>query len=137
MTWIVSRAISVAGQSSFSCFRRSLHLSPKNMVIAVGDSVPDVDLFEDSPANKVNLSKVATGKKIIVFGVPGAFTPGCSKTHLPGFVQKADELKSKGISEIFCVSVNDPFVMGAWGKDHKADGKVNIHLKKIFIVNEK
>ncbi|XP_015118968.1 peroxiredoxin-5, mitochondrial [Diachasma alloeum] len=126
MSRFVSRAISVAGRSTFSCFTRSLHVSPRNMVIAVGDKVPAVDLYEDSPANKVNLAKTAAGKKIIVFGVPGAFTPGCSKTHLPGFVQKADELKSKGVSEIFCVSVNDPFVMAAWGKDHQADGKVRM-----------
>jgi len=65
-------------------------------------------------------------KKIIIFAVPGAFTPGCSKTHLPGFVRKADELKSKGVAEVYCVSINDPFVMAAWGKDREADGKVRM-----------
>ncbi|KAG7212840.1 hypothetical protein KM043_002197 [Ampulex compressa] len=96
------------------------------MVVAVGEKLPSVDLFEDTPANKVNLAKISAGKKIVIFGVPGAFTPGCSKTHLPGYVEKAAELKSKGISEIFCIAVNDPFVMSAWGKEHKADGKVRM-----------
>lgn len=69
---------------------------------------------------------MSANKKIIVFAVPGAFTPGCSKTHVPGFVQKADELKKSGIAEIVCVSVNDPFVMSAWGKDQNASGKVRM-----------
>lgn len=69
---------------------------------------------------------MSANKKIIVFAVPGAFTPGCSKTHVPGYVQKADELKKSGIAEIVCVSVNDPFVMSAWGKDQNAGGKVRM-----------
>ena len=64
--------------------------------------------------------------KVVVFGVPGAFTPGCSKTHLPGYVAKAEEIKAKGVEEIVCVSVNDPFVMEAWGKDQGAAGKVSL-----------
>ena len=60
----------------------------------------------------------------MIFGVPGAFTPGCSKTHLPGYVEAAADLKAKGVNEIVCVSVNAPFVMEAWGKDQAADGKV-------------
>jgi peroxiredoxin 5 len=96
------------------------------MVIAVGTKLPGVDLFENTPADKINLAEAAAQKTIIVFGVPGAFTPGCSKTHLPGYVQKANELKSKGVSEIFCISVNDPFVMAAWGKEHGAAGKVRM-----------
>jgi len=96
------------------------------MVIAVGDNLPSVDLFENTPTEKVNLADAARSKKIIVFGVPGAFTPGCSKTHLPGYIQKANYLKSQGVSEIFCVSVNDPFVMAAWGKEHNATGKVRM-----------
>ncbi|XP_011158118.1 peroxiredoxin-5, mitochondrial [Solenopsis invicta] len=127
MSQLLSRVVSVnGGRSTFSCFSRSFHVSARKMVIAVGDKLPSVDLFENTPSEKVNLAQVAAQKKIIIFGVPGAFTPGCSKTHLPGYVTKADELKSKGISEIFCISVNDPFVMAAWGKEHGATGKVRM-----------
>ena len=72
----------------------------------------------------MELASLCAGKKIVVFGVPGAFTPGCSKTHLPGYVSGAEEIKGKGVDEIVCVSVNDPFVMEAWGKDQNAAGKV-------------
>lgn len=126
MNSLINRAISSRGRLSFSCLVREFRVSSQNMVIAVGDKLPTIDLFEDSPANKVNLAKIAAGKKIVVFAVPGAFTPGCSKTHLPGFIQKAGELKSKGVAEIFCVAVNDPFVMAAWGKEHGAEGKVRM-----------
>lgn len=61
-----------------------------------------------------------------MFGVPGAFTPGCSKTHLPGYIEKAEKMKSDGVKEIVCVSVNDPYVMAAWGKEHNAKGKVSL-----------
>jgi len=93
---------------------------------AVGDKVPSVTLFENNPGNKVSLEEVCAGKKVVIFGVPGAFTPGCSKTHLPGFVSAADDIKSKGVDEIVCVSVNDPFVMEAWGQAHNATGKVRM-----------
>ncbi|XP_077267233.1 peroxiredoxin 5 [Temnothorax americanus] len=129
MSQLLSRVVFANGRwwSTFSCFPRSFHVSSRKMVIAVGDKLPSVDLFENTPADKVNLAEAAArSKSIIVFGVPGAFTPGCSKTHLPGYVQKAGELKSKGISEIFCISVNDPFVMAAWGKEHGAAGKVRM-----------
>lgn len=96
------------------------------MGLKVGDKLPSVELYENNPTNKVNLEKLLSNKKAVVFAVPGAFTPGCSKTHLPGYVEKADELKKKGIDEIICVSVNDPFVMDAWGKEHKATGKVRM-----------
>lgn len=69
---------------------------------------------------------MSKGKKVVLFAVPGAFTPGCSKTHLPGYIAKADEMKAAGVSEIVCVSVNDPFVMSAWAKDHQAAGKVRM-----------
>lgn len=80
--------------------------------INVGDSLPSHELFEDSPANKINVGELCCGKKIVIFGVPGAYTPGCSKTHLPGYVEQADQIKcEQGVDEIICISVNDPFVM--------------------------
>ena len=91
-----------------------------------GDALPNVDLFEGAPDKKVNLAEECKTGKHIVFGVPGAFTPGCSITHLPGYVSKADELKSKGVQNIFCISVNDPFVLDAWEKSQNATGKVRI-----------
>lgn len=91
----------------------------------VGDNLPVGELFEDSPANKVNVCDLTKGKKVILFAVPGAFTPGCSKTHLPGYVANADKMKSEGIDEIVCVSVNDPYVMAAWGAQHNTKGKVS------------
>merc|ERR1719173_197920 len=72
------------------------------------------------------MAELCAGKKVVIFGVPGAFTPGCSKTHLPGYVEAAADMKAKGVNEIVCVSVNDPFVMEAWGKDQAADGKVRM-----------
>ena len=104
---------------------RNFHLSAMAPV-AVGDQVPAVTLFEDSPGGKVELASLCAGKKVVIFGVPGAFTPGCSKTHLPGYVAAAEDMKAKGVEEILCVSVNDPFVMEAWGKDQGATGKVRM-----------
>ncbi|KAF2904478.1 hypothetical protein ILUMI_01694 [Ignelater luminosus] len=108
-------------------FKRCLQISTTlNMPIKEGDALPSVDLFEDTPTNKVNLAQLSSGKKLIIFAVPGAFTPGCSKTHLPGYIKKADDLKKQGIDEIVCVAVNDPFVMAAWGKDQNTSGKVRM-----------
>ncbi|KOB71158.1 Peroxiredoxin [Operophtera brumata] len=92
----------------------------------VGDNIPKGELFEDSPANKVDVSELMKGKKVILFAVPGAFTPGCSKTHLPGYVANADKMKSEGVGEIVCVSVNDPYVMAAWGAQHNTKGKIRM-----------
>jgi len=84
-------------------------------------------VFENTPANQVNLAELFGGvKKGIIFAVPGAFTPGCSKTHLPGYVENAAALKAKGIDLIACIAVNDPFVMDAWGQAHKATGKIRM-----------
>lgn len=126
MSRLLSRLLSVAGRSSLGNSARHIHVSSHNMVIAVGDKLPSVDLFENLPTNKVNLVDASRGKKIVVFAVPGAFTPGCSKTHLPGYIEKAEDLKTKGISEIFCVAINDPFVMAAWGKEHSTEGKIRM-----------
>ncbi|XP_015226805.1 PREDICTED: peroxiredoxin-5, mitochondrial [Cyprinodon variegatus] len=106
---------------------RLLHCSPLNkMPIQVGEALPAVEVHEGEPGNKVAMDQLFKGKKGILSAVPGAFTPGCSKTHLPGFVQQAGELRSKGIDEVACISVNDAFVMAAWGKEHGAEGKVRM-----------
>ena len=98
------------------------------MTIKVGDKVPSVKLMhmgEGGPA-PVTTDDLFKGKKVVVFGVPGAFTPTCSTKHLPGFIQHADELKAKGVDAIVCTAVNDVFVMHAWGKDQHAEGKVDM-----------
>ncbi|HVB92108.1 MAG TPA: peroxiredoxin [Acidimicrobiales bacterium] len=89
------------------------------MAIATGDRIPDVKVFtfgENGP-EVTSSSEVLGSGKVVLFGVPGAFTPTCSDHHLPGFVLRAEELKQKGVDRIVCVSVNDPFVMSAWGND--------------------
>jgi peroxiredoxin len=93
------------------------------MTIAVGDTLPDVKLTKatDSGPDAVQSSEFFKGKKVALFSVPGAFTPTCSAKHLPGFVEKADELKAKGIDEIACTAVNDAFVLGAWNKASGSD----------------
>lgn len=105
------------------------------MTIKVGDRLPDAVLSEFIEVategcalgpNKFNAADLVKGKKIAIFGLPGAFTPTCSAKHVPGYVAKAAELKSKGVDEIWCVSVNDAFVMGAWGRDQNATGVVRM-----------
>ncbi|XP_070421519.1 peroxiredoxin-5, mitochondrial [Equus przewalskii] len=94
--------------------------------IKVGDAIPSVVVFEGDPANKVNLAELFKGKKGVLFGVPGAFTPGCSKTHLPGFVEQAAALKAKGVEVVACLTVNDVFVTEEWGRAHNTKGKVRL-----------
>ena len=98
------------------------------MTIKVGDKVPSGSLKEMGPEGpqEVKTDDLFAGKTVAVFAVPGAFTPTCSAKHLPGFVQHADELRGKGVDEIVCLSVNDAFVMGAWGKDQKVGDKVRM-----------
>ncbi len=94
------------------------------MTISVGEKLPDVTLVKATAEgpDKVQSSDYFAGKKVALFSVPGAFTPTCSAKHLPGFVEKAGELKAKGIDEIACTAVNDAFVMGAWNqRDGSAD----------------
>lgn len=93
------------------------------MTIEVGDKVPSVNfstMTEDGP-REISSNEVFSDKKVVFFAVPGAFTPGCSMTHLPGFVINADAITDKGVDEIVCMSVNDAFVMGAWGQTQNAE----------------
>jgi len=98
------------------------------MTIAVGDSLPAATLVRmtDDGPEKVEAKDFFAGRRIALFSVPGAFTPTCSAKHLPGFIDKADALKAKGIDEVVGTAVNDAFVMGAWGKSAGADGKVTL-----------
>ncbi len=104
-------------------------------MIKVGDTLPNATLMEYSEVegngcsigpNPVDVAKASAGKTIAIFALPGAFTPTCSAKHVPGYVAKHDELRKAGVDEIWCVSVNDAFVMGAWGRELKAAGKVRM-----------
>ena len=101
-------------------------------MIKVGDRIPEATLYESiefgdacplSP-KPINVAEAAKGKRIVIFGLPGAYTPTCSAKHVPGYVANAGALKQKGVDEIWCVSVNDGYVMAAWGRDEKAIGTV-------------
>ncbi len=96
------------------------------MAIEVGAAVPPATLKQMTPAGieDLDLLPLLKGKKVILFGLPGAYTPVCSTQHLPGFVEDADRLKAGGVAAIACISVNDPFVMSAWGKEHGVGDKV-------------
>lgn len=93
------------------------------MTISIGDTIPEVTLVKATPEGPqaVKSSQYFAGKKVALFSVPGAFTPTCSAKHLPGFVEKAEDLKAKGIDEIVGTAVNDAFVMGAWNKAQGSD----------------
>ena len=104
-------------------------------MIQVGDTLPAVTLAEYSEVegngcslgpNPVDVTQAAAGKTIAIFAVPGAFTPTCSAKHVPSYLQNADALKAAGVDEIWCLSVNDAFVMGAWARDQKTDGKIRM-----------
>jgi peroxiredoxin len=96
------------------------------MTIKVGDKIPSATLMQmkDGGPKPVSTDDLFAGKKVVLFALPGAFTPTCSAKHLPGFIQHADEIKQKGVDAIACLSVNDAFVMGAWGEQQKAGDKV-------------
>ncbi|HZP85220.1 MAG TPA: peroxiredoxin [Burkholderiales bacterium] len=105
------------------------------MTVKVGDRLPNGTLYEfideERPGcsvgpNAFQVADLVRGKRIALFGLPGAFTPTCSGKHLPGFVELADKFKAAGVDEIWCVSVNDAFVMGAWGREQHAQGKVRM-----------
>ncbi|AOY92674.1 peroxiredoxin [Cupriavidus sp. USMAA2-4] len=104
-------------------------------MIAIGDRVPDATLTEFLDAeregcslgpNAFAVSDLVRGRKILVFGLPGAFTPTCSAKHVPGYVAQAEALRAAGVDEVWCVSVNDAFVMGAWGREQQVGGKVRM-----------
>jgi len=98
------------------------------MTIKVGDRIPSVELKQakDGKTQPVQSDELFKGRKIVLFAVPGAFTPTCSVKHLPGFLSNHKALKAKGIDEIFCVAVNDAYVMGAWSDQNDANGKVTM-----------
>ena len=103
-------------------------------MIKIGESLPDASLMETVefgeacpvPPKPISVAAAAKGKRLVIFGLPGAYTPTCSAKHVPGYVAKLDALKAKGIDEVWCVSVNDGYVMAAWGRDEKAIGKVRM-----------
>jgi peroxiredoxin (alkyl hydroperoxide reductase subunit C) len=96
------------------------------MSVKVGDSIPSMKLMMGTAEGpkEVSTDDLFKGKKVVMFAVPGAFTPTCSVKHLPGFVQNADAIKAKGVDSVICVAVNDVFVMGAWGKEQGVSDKV-------------
>jgi peroxiredoxin len=98
------------------------------MPIKEGDKLPDVTMNElaGGKPGAVSLAEISKGKRIVVFAVPGAFTPTCSMKHLPGFVEQSAAIRAKGVDEIVCISVNDAFVMDAWGAQQGAAGKVRM-----------
>ncbi len=104
-------------------------------MIKIGDRLPEgtlTEFIETETAgcslgpNNFKVSELVKGKKIAIFGLPGAFTPTCSAKHVPSYLANYDKLRAKGVDEIWCISVNDAFVMGAWGRDQKASGKIRM-----------
>ena len=103
-------------------------------MIQVGDRIPDATLTESTEfgeacpvsPSKVSVAEATQKKRVVIFGLPGAYTPTCSAKHVPGYVQKLADLKAKKIDEVWCVSVNDGYVMAAWGREQKAIGKVRM-----------
>ena len=98
------------------------------MKLKIKDQIPDTEIFQliDGEPQKSNLREIVGNGKIVLFGLPGAFTSTCSRLHLPGFVAHAENIKAKGIENIFCISVNDPYVMDAWGQAHNIENKITM-----------
>ena len=110
------------------------------MKLKIKDQLPDTEIFQlvDGEPQKSKLRETIGNGKVVLFGLPGAFTSTCSKLHLPGFVANADKIKAKGIENIFCLSVNDPYVMNGWGEINNTGDKIKIikpkHHEKIYEV---
>ena len=98
------------------------------MKLKIKDQIPDIEIFHliDGEPQTSKIRDILGNGKVVLFGLPGAFTSTCSKLHLPGYVGNADKIKSKGIENIFCLSVNDPFVMNAWGEVNNAGNKITM-----------
>ena len=98
------------------------------MKLKIKDQIPDIEIFHliDGEPQTSKIRDILGNGKVVLFGLPGAFTSTCSKIHLPGYVGNANKIKSKGIENIFCLSVNDPFVMNAWGEANNAGGKITM-----------
>lgn len=98
------------------------------MTIEKGATIPSVTLktLQDGEITDVNIADYVKGKNVVIFGVPGAYTPVCTVNHLPGFIERAEELKQSGIDEVICVAANDPFVVNHWAKECGAPGKVTV-----------
>ncbi len=98
------------------------------MKLKVNDEIPDTEIYVlvDGEPQKIKLREILGRNKIILFGLPGAFTSTCSKLHLPGFVANIDKIKAKGVKNLFCISVNDPYVLNAWGDINNAVGKITM-----------
>ena len=98
------------------------------MTIKVGDTVPSMKLMAAGPdgPKEVSTDEIFGGKKVVLFAVPGAFTPTCSAKHLPGFVENISALEGKGVDSVVCLAVNDAFVMGAWAKDQNVNGRITM-----------
>jgi peroxiredoxin len=103
-------------------------------MIKIGDRIPDATLFESTEfgeacpvaPQRISVAEQTSGKRIVIFGLPGAYTPTCSAKHVPGYVERYDQLRGKKVDEIWCVSVNDGYVMAAWGRELESLGKVRM-----------
>jgi peroxiredoxin len=103
-------------------------------MIKIGDRIPDATVTESTEFGEacpiapktVSVAEAAAGKRIVIFGLPGAYTPTCSAKHVPGYVQQLDALKAKKVDEVWCIALNDGYVMAAWGREQKAIGKVRM-----------
>ena len=117
----------------FKCYNSILHknlasFTQKNITrsFRIGEKLPTICLYEDSPDTSVNLQELFKGKKGVLFSVVGAFTPGCTQSHIPEYLDHFEKFKEEGYDLVCCVSVNDPFVMSAWGQQVKTNGKIRM-----------